>query len=68
MCYHFQAIRSKVKGQGHLENNFDQKLQYYSELSTVTMDFNETLHIHSLKGSNMCPTNGNIIHQAVLLL
>ena len=36
----------------------------------VFMDFNETLHIYSLRGSNMCQTylSGRIMHRAVLLL
>ena len=33
------------------------------------MDFNETLHIDSLRSSNLCPAklNGRIMHRAVLL-
>ena len=35
----------------------NQKLEYYTELHTTFMDFNETLHIDSLSGSNIytCP-------------
>ena len=35
----------------------------------ILLDFSETLHIDSMGGSTMCPTNlnGRIMHRAVLL-
>ena len=70
MCAHFQVVGSIVSHLCHFGKNFQQKLEYYTELPATFMDSNEMLHINSLRGSNMCPTNLNehITHQAVLLL
>ena len=46
----FSVIRSKDKGQGHFRKNFNQKLEYYTELIAALMDFNKTLHIEFPEG------------------
>ena len=40
-------MRSSVKAKGHFGANFNQKLEFYIELPTDFMDFNETLHMQS---------------------